>query len=109
MKNRIISIKFLVFISQLAVLSSVAQNYLPTSTTNQIVKHANYALSYAELHEQAEWVAYRLTCENLIGNQSRTDNFRPNPWQQLKQELDAKGMLKEDQSIVGSINEKTSL
>ena len=34
--------------------------FLPTSTTNQIVHHQNYSLSYIEEHEQAEWVAYEL-------------------------------------------------
>jgi endonuclease G len=35
-------------------------DYLPTSTTNQIVKHDYYTLSYNEKFEQAEWVAYEL-------------------------------------------------
>ena len=35
-------------------------NYLPTSTTHQIVKHTYYTLSYNEKYEQAEWVAYFL-------------------------------------------------
>jgi len=35
-------------------------DFLPTSTTNQIVVHDNYTLSYVEKYEQAEWVAYEL-------------------------------------------------
>lgn len=35
-------------------------DYLPTSTTKQIVKHDYYSLSYNEKYEQAEWVAYEL-------------------------------------------------
>jgi endonuclease G, mitochondrial len=35
-------------------------NFLPTSTTNQIIVHDNYTLSYVEDYEQAEWVAYEL-------------------------------------------------
>jgi len=35
-------------------------DFLPTSTTNQIVKHDYFALSYNEKYEQAEWVAYEL-------------------------------------------------
>mgnify|MGYP001241917628 CR=1 FL=1 len=35
-------------------------DYLPTSTTNQIVKHDYFSLSYNEKYEQAEWVAYEL-------------------------------------------------
>lgn len=39
--------------------------YLPTSTSNQIVHHQNYSLSYSEPHEQAEWVAYELKASHL--------------------------------------------
>jgi endonuclease G len=39
--------------------------YLPTSTTDQIVHHDYFSLSYSEEHEQAEWVAYTLTRERL--------------------------------------------
>jgi len=38
--------------------------YIPTSTTNQIIKHRYYALSYNEKYEQAEWVSYFLRSEN---------------------------------------------
>lgn len=47
--------------------------YLPTSTTNQLVHHDYYSLSYSELHEQAEWVAYELKKEHL----SKADRKRP--------------------------------
>ena len=39
---------------------SISFDFLPTSTTNQIIKHDYYTLSYSEKHEQAEWVAYEL-------------------------------------------------
>jgi endonuclease G len=39
--------------------------FLPTSTTNQIVHHEGYSLSYSEPHEQAEWVAYELRKSHL--------------------------------------------
>lgn len=35
-------------------------NFLPSSTTNQVVEHKYYTLSYNETYEQAEWVAYEL-------------------------------------------------
>ncbi len=35
-------------------------DYLPKSTTNQIIKHDYYTLLYNEKYEQAEWVAYEL-------------------------------------------------
>lgn len=48
-------------------------NYLPTSTTNQVISHTYYTLSYNEKHEQAEWVAYELKKEHL----SNTNRKRP--------------------------------
>ena len=51
-------------------------DYLPTSTTNQIVSHSYYSLSYSENHEQAEWVAYELSRERVSGSAERTNNFR---------------------------------
>lgn len=39
--------------------------FLPTSTTDQIIHHENYSLSYSETHEQAEWVAYELKKSHL--------------------------------------------
>ncbi|NRD20981.1 DNA/RNA non-specific endonuclease [Winogradskyella eckloniae] len=47
--------------------------FLPTSTTNQIIHHQNYSLSYSEPHEQAEWVAYELKASHL----SSTNHKRP--------------------------------
>jgi endonuclease G len=43
-------------------------DYYPTSTSNQIIKHDNYTLSYKEEYEQAEWVAYELK-KGRYGNQ----------------------------------------
>lgn len=48
-------------------------DFLPSSTTNQIIKHDYYTLSYNEKHEQAEWVAYELK-RNYIKS---TDLKRP--------------------------------
>lgn len=41
-------------------------NLLPTSTTNVVVEHDYYTLSYHEKYEQAEWVAYELKKEQLV-------------------------------------------
>jgi endonuclease G len=54
----------------------LAFDYLPTSTTGQMVKHAYYTLSYAEEYEQAEWVAYELTKEMLKWQVKREDCFK---------------------------------
>jgi endonuclease G len=43
-------------------------DFLPTSSSNQIVVHEYYTLSYKEDYEQAEWVAYELK-KSAIANQ----------------------------------------
>jgi len=54
--------------------------FLPTSTTDLVIHRKHYSLSYSEQHEQAEWVAYELTREQLeIEWIDRQDNFRPDP------------------------------
>ena len=50
---------------------NVVFDYLPTSTTNQIVNHKYYTLSYNEPYEQAEWVAYELKKSYV-----RNNNFK---------------------------------
>lgn len=47
--------------------------FLPSSTTQQIIHHNGYSLSYSEPHEQAEWVAYELKKSHL----STTNHKRP--------------------------------
>ncbi len=42
-----------------------AFDFLPTSTTHQIIVHNNYTLSYVEKYEQAEWVAYELKANEI--------------------------------------------
>ncbi len=54
-------------------------DYLPTSTTNQIIEHPYFALSYNEKHEQAEWVMYELDIPRLKHHVERTDDFRKDP------------------------------
>lgn len=55
------------------VVLNVKFDYLPSSTTGQIVKHDYYTLSYHEKYEQAEWVAYELTPSHI----KRIDRKRP--------------------------------
>jgi endonuclease G len=50
---------------------NAAFDFLPTSTSNQIVVHDYYTLSYKEEYEQAEWVAYELKKSNLYHNFNR--------------------------------------
>jgi len=44
-----------------------------------IIRHVGYTLSYNETHEQANWVAYELTLEEVNGIFERTNDFRPDP------------------------------
>lgn len=54
--------------------------YLPEGGAGSVIQKDNYALSYVERHEQAEWVAYKLTCETLRQPYvERTNDFRPDP------------------------------
>lgn len=41
--------------------------------------HKHFALEYAEAHEQAAWVAYELTPEEVDVNLAREGNFREDP------------------------------
>jgi len=58
------------FIFLLLSISGYSQtlDYLPTSTTGQVIHHSHYTLSYSEKHEQAEWVAYKLTAGEVNGS-----------------------------------------
>ena len=51
-------------------------NYLPTSTTNYVVHHDYYSLSYAENHEQAEWVSYELKKNHLSSTKFKRPYFK---------------------------------
>ncbi len=44
-----------------------------------VVRHPGFALLYDEEHEQARWVAYHLTRDELYGTAKRKDNFRADP------------------------------
>lgn len=54
-------------------------NFLPSSTTNQIVKHEFYTLSYNEKYEQAEWVAYELNVNYLKNSNFKRPFFIEDP------------------------------
>ena len=63
---------FLFFFNQL-----YAQNENPKVLLNEeIIKHSGFTLSYNENYEQASWVAYELTADELIKRVKRSDNFK---------------------------------
>jgi endonuclease G, mitochondrial len=56
-----------------------ADYFLPTSTTNQIIEHDFYTLSYSEKYEQAEWVAYELKKSHLNKSNFKRPYFIDDP------------------------------
>lgn len=54
-------------------------DFLPSSTTKQLVHHNFYSLSYNEKFEQAEWVAYELTNEQLSNTNIKRPYFEKDP------------------------------
>lgn len=74
--------KILIFKSLLFVADfSTAQtfDFLPKSTTSQIIKHKYLTISYSEEYKQAEWVTYMLTSQRLNGIIKREDKFTTDP------------------------------
>ena len=97
-KNIIILIIFLLILSVVSIFIAPTeqewqeQQTISLETTNianlempkpitgeQIVKHDGYTLSYNEEYEQASYVAYKLTQNELYGPYERKDNFREDP------------------------------
>jgi endonuclease G, mitochondrial len=55
-------------------------NFYPAPLKGEeIISHSAIRISYNEQHEQANWVAYILTKENLGGTEKRKDKFLPDP------------------------------
>ncbi len=58
---------------------SLPAEYALASFDGPIIGHPGFALLYNEQHEQAVWVAYELTRDELEGSVSRSDKFLPDP------------------------------
>ena len=67
--------------TQLAFDSVSEELAIPAhSSSDMIVQHTGYTLSYNEEHEQPNWVAYLLTADRVFAAESdRADNFREDP------------------------------
>ncbi|NDV44250.1 DNA/RNA non-specific endonuclease [Flagellimonas sediminis] len=57
----------------------VDTNFLPSSTTGEVVHHQFFSLSYNEPFEQAEWVAYELTKSQLTYDDRKRPHFIEDP------------------------------
>ncbi|TLF46954.1 DNA/RNA non-specific endonuclease [Maribacter aurantiacus] len=64
--------------------SSFPLEYLPSSTTGDIVHHSYYSLSYNEPFEQAEWVAYELDKKHLTYDDRDRPYFIEDPYVKSK-------------------------
>jgi endonuclease G len=52
----------------------------PHECTGEFITHTHFVLCYSEEYEQALWVSYELTIDEVINNMvDRTDDFRPDP------------------------------
>ena len=72
--------KYITILLSFLALTSYAQIEIPAhSSSDQIVKHKYFTLKYNEENEQADWVAYRLSSDMLLGKTQRSNNFRPDP------------------------------
>ena len=58
----------------------IRKNLLPSSTTGDIIHHHTYSLSYNELHEQSEWVAYVLRDTDVVRNEFKRPFFEQDPY-----------------------------
>jgi endonuclease G len=65
--------------SETTITSLETTNFLPKSTTGQIIFHNYYSLSYSEKHEQAEWVAYHLKDEHISSTNFKRPYFEKDP------------------------------
>ena len=65
--------------SETAITNLETANFLPSSTTGQLIYHTYYTLSYSEKHEQAEWVAYDLKAEYITSTNFKRPYFEKDP------------------------------
>jgi len=66
--------------AQTILVNSESENkyhfdFLPSTTTKQVIHHEYYSLSYNEEYEQAEWVAYELKRVYLKNNDFKRPYF----------------------------------
>ncbi|SMC45789.1 DNA/RNA non-specific endonuclease [Cellulophaga tyrosinoxydans] len=62
-----------------ASATEIPEDFLPSSTTGDVVHHNYYSLSYNEKHEQAEWVAYNLDKSQLTYDDRKRPYFIEDP------------------------------
>lgn len=81
MRNQTIIYRFIILfaIYLITITDAFCQdlNYMPaTVNNNQVLNYTQFSLSYNEEHEQADWVAYKLTEEEVAMRQDRCNCFK---------------------------------
>lgn len=61
------------------IKTQIPKEFLPVSTTNALVEHSHFSLSYNEKYEQAEWVAYVLKRSHLTNDKRKRPFFIEDP------------------------------
>ncbi len=75
MRNKIFF--FLIFFTSVCIASFALDLHLPFFNESDEIEHySGFSLKYNEEYEQAEWVAYQLTEEEVLGEFPRKDRFR---------------------------------
>ena len=75
--KRLYIISFLSLLTLLTSFNSKEFNYLPAAINgNQIIVYTQFTLSYNEEHEQADWVAYELTRDEVAMKEDRCNCFK---------------------------------
>ncbi len=59
------------------LLTSICYGEYQPQVKGELIEHICYSLDYNEEHEQANWVYYTLTPEDLSDGEERTNSFRP--------------------------------
>jgi len=68
---------FILLLTPFCLLSGQSLELPEISGNGTVYYKENYTLQYNEQFEQADWVAYELTREEITGTVKRTDRFRP--------------------------------
>jgi len=82
--NFAVDIQTVPYIKYISKSNKTALFHSHSSTFGQIIYHSYYTVSYNEDHEQAEWVAYKITVDNINNNVQRTNDYRDDPYVQTK-------------------------
>jgi len=84
MKNSVLYIIFIFFLLNSVVVDAQKNRYnqlqIPSVNRNEeVICHTSYCFVYDEDHEQAKWVAYKLTKQMAAGDEPRDDDFKTDP------------------------------